>query len=471
MITGVGRDINSGGAGSEIIHAFSSSGGVASQDGNNIFFGDYGLVDYLSEELAQGSATNPSLEAYVRGASALSAAGNPVRAADIDRVWSIESATGLGGDDTITTGDRNDIIIGGRGSDRIVSGRGDPGTGRGADIVISDNGKVTADDTDNPNTIFAVHEFTVCTIETIGFADIDGGDDTIVGSDLNDVYFGGGGNDVIYAGAGSDLVFGDNGKVACANGQFFDPQVSLPPIALELGGFLAFEALNVASTTGAGNDLIYGQQGNDVLMGQQGNDVLDGGVGDDILIGGSNVAGALDGNDRIDGGVGSDVIAGDNANIYYRPDQLDVRMRALDGTLIYGTAAGVNDGLGLISSINPANPFAGAQNDPRVHAQYLIRLLDHDDTVAQQSDPAHRFWGNDYLAGGAGEDDIFGELGNDIIQGDGKIGTDPRTDLTIIAFAGAPTDFTAFRDGSSNTDTSLVVRASFESASDGDDYI
>jgi hypothetical protein len=31
-------------------------------------------------------------------------------------------------------------------------------------------------------------------------------------------------------------------------------------------------------------------------------------------------------------------------------------------------------------------------------------------------------WGNDYIAGGAGEDVIFGQLGNDVIQGDGTIG-------------------------------------------------
>ena len=31
-------------------------------------------------------------------------------------------------------------------------------------------------------------------------------------------------------------------------------------------------------------------------------------------------------------------------------------------------------------------------------------------------------YGNDYIAGGAGEDEIFGQLGNDVIQGDGTIG-------------------------------------------------
>jgi len=35
--------------------------------------------------------------------------------------------------------------------------------------------------------------------------------------------------------------------------------------------------------------------------------------------------------------------------------------------------------------------------------------------------PNDNSWGNDYLAGGAANDMIFGQLGNDVIQGDGSI--------------------------------------------------
>src|SRR5690606_1062139 len=151
---------------------------------------------------------------------------------------------------------------------------------------------------------------------------------------------------------------------------------------------------------------------------------------------------ALDSHDRIDGGDGHDAIAGDNADICFRPDALDVRMRALDGTLIYGTTLGVgsNDGEVLIgvanaaNAIDPAMPHVNALNDPRYaaraihpmtgfvidknsgHAQYRIKLLDHAD------DTSVDLYGNDYIAGGAGEDEIFGQLGNDVIQGDGTIG-------------------------------------------------
>ena len=62
---------------------------------------------------------------------------------------------------------------------------------------------------------------------------------------------------------------------------------------------------------------------------------------------------------------------------------------------------------------------------------------------------AGRF-GNDYLAGGAHDDTIFGQLGADVIQGDGSI------DLTV---------------GASRPAGDLVLLPSAEAASDGDDYI
>ena len=114
--------------------------------------------------------------------------------------------------------------------------------------------------------------------------------------------------------------------------------------------------------SGAGADLIFGEDGSDVILGEQYGDTLYGGNGDDILIGGSNVWGekdkddpsilryALDGDDRIDGGAGNDAIAGDNAAMCYRPDAIDVRMRVLDGTAIYGVD-GTTDGRLLIGQI------------------------------------------------------------------------------------------------------------------------
>jgi Ca2+-binding RTX toxin-like protein len=100
ITTGIGRDIVLGGAGADTINTFASRGangvaGTAVQDGNNIVFGDYGLVDYLSEELAQGSTANPTLQTYVSNHPGCQRRGQSVSAQDIDRIWSLESATAL----------------------------------------------------------------------------------------------------------------------------------------------------------------------------------------------------------------------------------------------------------------------------------------------------------------------------------------------------------------------------------------
>ncbi|KAA5541791.1 hypothetical protein FYK55_16405 [Roseiconus nitratireducens] len=444
ITTGVGRDIIFGGQGDDTINSYASDGGQIQDDGNNIVFGDFGLVDYLAEELADATQTP--------------------RTDDIDRIASIAAATALGGHDSITTGAGNDIVLGGAGDD-VLS------VGEGQNLTFGDNVALAAFHRDHvagdPPLVFSVHEFTVGRIESVGFGDADSGNDVLTGNASNDVFFGGGGDDIIYAGGGDDLVFGDHGLIEATNDHPYDPATSLPPICWDLfpgDGFVRFTALNVDQSTGSGDDLVYGQEGRDVLMGQQGNDVLDGGLGDDILIGGSNVSGALDGDDRLDGGMGNDVVAGDNAEICYRPDLLDPRMRVLQGTQIYGTTAG-NDGLSLVNELVDGVPqFI----DPRGGTQYHIRLIDHSDTV-EASRP--EWFGNDYIAGGGGDDELFGQLGHDVIQGDGKIGTDPRTDLSVIAFDGAPTTFGAFRDGTVDDESSLIISPSLELASDGDDYI
>ena len=201
-------------------------------------------MDYLAEEIAQNDPVH-----------------NPVRANDIDRIWSI--ATAFGGNDNIAAGDRNDIVIGGFGDDVI-------NTGGGYNIALGDSGKLTSaefDATDRSQIVFAVHDFTLCRIETSSDTDFtDGGADTITGSDLNDVIFGGSGSDTIFAGAGDDLVFGDQGMVECENGTPFVPEISLRPVCVDIGGFLEFSATHTTTLAGSGDDLIFGQAGDDLIM-------------------------------------------------------------------------------------------------------------------------------------------------------------------------------------------------------------
>ena len=203
-----------------------------------------------------------------------------------------------------------------------------------------------------------------------------------------------------------------------------------------------------------------------------GEDRIEGGTEDDVLIGGSN-------GDQIDGDAGRDLIFGDNVSLSLVArvgNFTDLRFQGLaaSGTL-YTTAAGgvvlvpnlAKDGNGnFIPRVNPVG--TPSWND------FAITLLDHDDAI--QNTPLNRF-GNDYIAGGAGDDTIFGELGNDTIQGDGDIesGVAAAPSLNCADGTNLGTRVGACRTanpgGLGATDNQLLLNPSFESTTDGSDYI
>jgi Ca2+-binding RTX toxin-like protein len=112
-----------------------------------------------------------------------------------------------------------------------------------------------------------------------------GGSNTINGRGGNDVICSGSGNDVIDAGAGNDLVVDKGGSNTVAGG----------------GG-------NDQVTAGTGNDTIHGGAGDDTISAGNGNNALNTGDGNDRITTGS-------GNDKVDSGTGNDTIqAGDGNN-------------------------------------------------------------------------------------------------------------------------------------------------------------
>ncbi|HEX6131863.1 MAG TPA: calcium-binding protein [Actinomycetota bacterium] len=111
-------------------------------------------------------------------------------------------------------------------------------------------------------------------------------------------------------------------------------------------------------------------------------------------------------------------------------------MRQLAGTLIYDA----NDQV-LVTAVFRSNPDGVEGRD--------ITVLDHSHAI--ESGQTY-LWGHDYIAGGSDDDVIFGQLGDDVIQGDGS------TALTV----GAHRDAT----------NALVVLPSAENrTTDGDDYV
>jgi Ca2+-binding RTX toxin-like protein len=367
-----GRDIVLGGHAGDIIDA---------GEGNNIVLGDDGKIDYTRAD---------------RAASEPGADFNP---ADIDLIESL-STTDAGGADTITTGAGNDIIIGGRYGDTIIANAGD-------NLVIGDSGRITADS--DSTTPWPGQLMSVGKIETI--TPKDGGADTITALGGNDIILGGTEGDEIHAGDGVDIVFGDQGEIRTAEGNG-NHVVTYGTEAVPWFEGYYYMATNIHDDLAGAGDLIYGEGGRDYILGQQGADVIFGGAGDDDIYGGHNVAGGHDTGDIIDGGTGNDVIVGDNASIQGTDDYTSPRFRALSGTLMYD-----NDGAALVTGDSKSDPN-------RVHARTVVL---YDSSHSPDADT----FGNDLIAGGADDDVIFGQLGDDTLHGDGQI-SDPEFTATTL---------------------------------------
>ncbi len=162
-------------------------------------------------------------------------------------------------------------------------------------------------------------------------------------------------------------------------------------------------------------------------------------------------------------------------------------MRVLAGGVMYGTTLGTNDGVALVTGTVQEDPTL--INGQRVR-QARINLLDHSDDI-QANHP--ELWGDDYIAGGAGNDEIWGQLGADVIQGDGAIdgyvlydydhatrtGSGLAVFLTTAFLPDGPggvigrnvSRIGAWRNTDQTIDETLIVHPSIEAATDGDDYI
>jgi Ca2+-binding RTX toxin-like protein len=113
----------------------------------------------------------------------------------------------------------------------------------------------------------------------------DGGHDTILGGSGGDDLLGGDGNDWVEGRGGNDLVSGHD---------YWDG--------------------NYWTSTGAGDDTLFGGDGDDILFGASGNDHLSGDAGYDQLIGGEGVD-SLDGGDD---GVIDMLCGGNGSDTYFR---------------------------------------------------------------------------------------------------------------------------------------------------------
>jgi len=229
---------------------------------------------------------------------------------------------------------------------------------------------------------------------------------TTADNGAGDEIHGGGGSDTIYGGSGSDMINGD----ADGDTIYGDFDYDLNDDGVHDNG------IGDLDPTQGGFDRIYGGAGSDTLDGGAGGDTLVGGTESDTIVGG-------EGDDHINGGECSlsnegfatkTVIASwdylfDTLDYSYDPNFVTVDLSAYADDDTPGTGT---DGHGGTDKIYAIENLIGSQFDDGDPATIEDVLIGTDDlAVSSSSNYAN------YIQGLAGDDQIFGGLGEDLLEG------------------------------------------------------
>ena len=177
----------------------------------------------------------------------------------------------------------------------------------GYETRVDDNGEfylVTAD-----GTVLDMDGAEADNVELDTLTGRGGGNDTIIGSQADDVIYGQEGNDLLVGDAPSESEEGST--VGSIEGTTVTSITEMSPD--ELDAFIE----SVEGKDSNGNDQLFGGVGNDVLLGMGGDDYLDGGAGEDAIFGGAgNDIIVYDSNDYlVSGGSGIDFMVSDDKNL------------------------------------------------------------------------------------------------------------------------------------------------------------
>jgi len=269
------------------------------------------------------------------------------------------------------------------------------------------------------------------------------GDDVITGNQAGNRLNGGAGTDRLYGGDGDDWLVGGAGADWLDGGggsDWFDG-------SSEDGRLLIDLAAGRATLTGVETDTLASVEnartgaGNDLLRGDDAANVLDGGGGDDRLFG-------RDGADTIYGGQGNDFVRGGGGadQIYGGPGDDVLRGEDGDDRLIG------QDGADMLLGFDGADVAYGGQGDDRLVGDRGDDRLyggDGDDHIQgrQDDDILEGGLGADRLIGGGGADRfVFREVEDSVFRGDRDVILDfiARRDLidleAIDADANTPGD-------------------------------
>jgi Ca2+-binding RTX toxin-like protein len=444
---GAGADTLLGGAGDDFLDGSLGADSMAGGAGNDFYTID-DAGDLVSELPGQGTDAVVATIDTKLGANFenLFLLGSAAQGAGNDLNNRIE---GTGGNNTLIGGLGNDTLDGAGGADSLIGGKGN-------DTYIIDNGGDTVSELPNEGTdtvqtslgsfslagpAFGHVENLTLLAEgsgigndlanvitgTDGFDELDGagGNDTMIGGKLDDIYRVNSAGDKVVelagADSGTDIVVAAVSYTMAANVEY-----------LNLIGTVAINGTGNASdnsiedVVGSDNKL-SGLQGNDGLFGGGGNDTLDGGGG----------------NDTLNGGAGNDTLAGGDGNDLYT-------FIGGDDTVVEGAGQGID------AIWTPLSEFS-LDSKALANVENLLLLggaakgsgnaLSNAITGGNGNDTLSGGLGDDTLDGGAGADSLIGGKGNDtfVIDNDGdKVSEAPAEGADTIHSSLVATGLAAF---------------------------
>ncbi|MGR9148099.1 calcium-binding protein [Rhizobium leguminosarum] len=186
---------------------------------------------------------------------------------------------------------------------------------------------------------------------------------------------------------------------------------------------LLADAGNNTLEGGAGDDLMDGRSGNDILLGGAGNDVLEGYIGDDQLDGGV-------GADSLRGGLGNDTYiyrAGDGADVIFEASSEGttdtLKLSGIAPSAVSLIRDGNNLKIQFSGSAGDQVTLVSGASTPAEFDQYGIEKIQFDDgtiwdaaVLRQKSIYAGATDGNDTLTGTTASGDFGGGKGDDVLN-------------------------------------------------------
>ncbi|MDP2578781.1 putative Ig domain-containing protein [Shimia thalassica] len=263
------------------------------------------------------------------------------------------------------------------------------------------------------------------------------GNDTILGEDGADRLDGGAGHDVLDGGSGRDLLVGGAGDDLYAVDRSDDVLVENAgegddSVVSETSYRLANHIENLTlvgsdDLEGEGNalaNLLTGNAGNNRLNGRAGDDTISGGQGADTAVFGVSLASVAISIEaaglRVTSSDGSDLISSDVEFVEFTDQTITrAQLMGLSSNAVLGTSASES----LIGTSGPDILSGFSGNDTimgRGSADVLLGGGGHDELYGESgSDTLDGGAGNDTLDGGSGFDTFLGGLGNDtyIVEG------------------------------------------------------